>query len=193
MLFFVGECSITVKLNLMSTAFRNKAIFLDRDGTLIDARIENNQLRTINNISDLRIKKDARKTLKTLKHRGYKLILITNQPDVYYGIISKNFVRVINHILKIYLNLDLIKVTYVPEHIDSFRYKPNPGMLYEARDELDLDFSKSYVVGDRWRDVNAGINVGSKTIHLKSQSIEPLKNLPDYTILELKEILNIAK
>lgn len=177
----------------MSPSFGNKAIFFDRDGTLIDARIDNNRLRAINHFTDFRIKRGARKTLKTLKHRGYKLILITNQPDVYYGNISKNFVRVINHFLKIYLNLDLIKVTYFPEHINSFRYKPNPGMLYEARDELDVDFSKSYVVGDRWRDINAGVNVGSKTIHLKSHKIEPLKNLPDYTILELKEILNIVK
>jgi len=90
-----------------------------------------------------------------------------------------------------HLELDLVKVVYQTEVKEPDRYKPAPGMLFEARDELNIDLENSFIVGDRWRDIDAGINAGCKTILLKSQTIENMKSKPDFEIDSLTELLNI--
>lgn len=66
-----------------------------------------------------------------------------------------------------------------------------PGMLIEAAAELDLDLENSFMVGDRWRDIDAGKNAGCRTILLKSQSLEPIRQKPDFEINELSELLQL--
>ncbi len=127
-----------------------------------------------------------------LKRRGFKLILVTNQPDVSRGIVTKFFVDNINNFLKDHLELDLIKVVYQIEENEPKRYKPAPGMLFEAGAELDIDLESSFMVGDRWRDIDAGRNANCKTILLKSQTIENMKSKPDFEIESLTELLNIV-
>lgn len=170
---------------------KNRAIFFDRDGTLIESKISSGQLVAISDISELKIKKGTRSVLLTLKNRGYKLILITNQPDVSRNVISHFFVDNINNFLKVHLDLDLIKVVYEIEENDPKRYKPSPGMLLEAAFELDLDLKNSFMVGDRWRDIDAGKNAGCTTILLKSQNIESIRQKPDFEIHELSELLQL--
>jgi D-glycero-D-manno-heptose 1,7-bisphosphate phosphatase len=134
---------------------------------------------------------DARKILLELKSRGFKLVLVTNQPDVSRGVITKFFVDTINNFLQVHLDLDLIKVVYEVEENDPKRYKPAPGMLLEAAVELNLDLKNSFMVGDRWRDIEAGKNAGCTTILLKSQHIEPIRQKPDFEIHELSELLQL--
>ena len=126
-----------------------------------------------------------------LKSRGFKLVLVTNQPDVSRGYITKFFVDNINNFLQVHLDLDLIKVVYEVEENDPKRYKPAPGMILEAAVELDLDLKNSFMVGDRWRDIDAGKNAGCTTILLKSQNIEPIRQKPDFEIHELYELLQL--
>ena len=142
-------------------------------------------------ISDFELTSGARKILLELKNRGFKLILVTNQPDVSSGYVTKFFVDSINSFLKDHLELDLIKVVYQTEVEEPDRYKPAPGMLFEARDELNIDLENSFMVGDRWRDIDAGSNAGCKTILLKSQTIENMKSKPDFEIDSLTELLDI--
>ena len=172
-------------------AISNKAIFFDRDGTLIKSRIIDGKLLAFRDIFDFNIATDARKILLELKSRGYKLILVTNQPDVSRGLVTKFFVDNINEFLKMHLELDLIKVVYQLEEDDPERYKPAPGMLLEAAAELDLDLEKSFMVGDRWRDIDAGKNANCKTVLINSQNIEVIRQIPDFEIDELAELLEI--
>lgn len=172
-------------------AISNRAIFFDRDGTLIKSRIIDGKLIAFRDICDFNIAADARKILLELKSRGYKLILVTNQPDVYRGLVTKFFVDNINEFLKMHLELDLIKVVYQLEEDDPERYKPAPGMLLEAAAELDLDLEKSFMVGDRWRDIDAGKNANCKTVLINSQNIEVIRQNPDFEIDELAELLEI--
>ena len=117
---------------------------------------------------------------------------MTNQPDVSRGYVTKFFVDNINNFLKDHLDLDLIKVEYQTERDEPKRYKPAPGMIFEASDELNIDLENSFMVGDRWRDIDAGKNAGCKTILLKSQIIEDIKSKPDFEIGSLTELLNIV-
>lgn len=169
----------------------NKAIFFDRDGTLIKSKTINGKLVAIRNIQDLEIFPDAEIVLSKIKIRGYKLVLITNQPDVSRGLTTKFFVEQVNSILKTHLSLDLVKVAFKSEKEDPFRYKPGIGMLLEASKELNIDLSKSFVVGDRWRDIEAGKNAGCKTILFRSQDIEVINTKPDFIINSLFEILDL--
>ena len=142
-------------------------------------------------ISEFEIFSEARKILLELKNRGFKLVLVTNQPDVSRGLVSKFFVDNINNFLVDHLELDLVKVAYKTEDEETDRYKPAPGMLFEASRELNLDLKSSFMVGDRWRDIDAGKNAGCKTILLKSQNLEKIKQKPDFEINELSELLQL--
>jgi D-glycero-D-manno-heptose 1,7-bisphosphate phosphatase len=169
----------------------NRAIFFDRDGTLIKSKIIDGKLKAFQDICDFELIADARKILLELKSRGFKLILATNQPDVSRGLVTKFFVDNVNNFLKVHLELDLIKVVYEIEQNDTKRYKPAPGMLLEAASELNLDLENSFIVGDRWRDIDAGKNAGCKTILIKSQNLEKIKQKPDFEINELSELLQL--
>ena len=116
---------------------------------------------------------------------------MTNQPDVSRGLVTKFFVDNINDFLKMHLEFDLIKVVYQLEEDEPERYKPGPGMLLEAAAELDLDLEKSFMVGDRWRDIDAGKNANCKTVLINSQNIEVIRQNPDFEIDELAELLKI--
>jgi len=145
----------------------------------------------LRDIYDFELISGARKILLELKNRGFKLILVTNQPDVSRGLVTKFFVDNINNFLMEHLELDLIKVVYKTEGEEPDRYKPAPGMIFEACNELNLDLENSFMVGDRWRDIDAGKNANCKTILLKSQTIENMKSKPDFEIESLTELLNI--
>ena len=158
---------------------------------MIKSKIINGKLIAIQEIYDFGVIADARKILLELKSRGFKLVLVTNQPDDSTGIVTKFFVDNINNFLKVHLDLDLIKVVYEVEENDPKRYKPAPGMILEAASELDLDLENSFMVGDRWRDIEAGKNAGCKTILLKSQYVEAIRQKPDFEIHELSGLLQL--
>jgi D-glycero-D-manno-heptose 1,7-bisphosphate phosphatase len=84
----------------------NRAIFFDRDGTLIQSKTLNNKLIAFRDIRDFKLAFGARKILLELKSRGFKLILVTNQPDVLKGYVTKFFVDNINNFLMDRLDLD---------------------------------------------------------------------------------------
>ena len=128
-----------------------------------------------------------------LKQRGYKLIIVTNQPDVGLGKVPKSFLKYVNDFLECHLELDLVKVAFGSEDEEPQRYKPGPGMLIEASRELNIDLKNSYMVGDRWRDLGAGINAGCKTILMETQSVEDIKFKPDYRVTNLNDLLKIIK
>ena len=170
---------------------KNKAVFFDRDGTLIHSLYERGRPIAIRDFSQFKWKSDAVDVLFQIKARGYKTVLITNQPDVEKGIISQEFVDKINLNLKEKLGLDLVKVTYRSESSDPYNYKPNPGLVLDAGRVLNIDFQVSFFIGDRWRDIEAGINVGCQTILLESESHEKITKEPDFKVRNLLELLNI--
>ena len=145
----------------------------------------------IRSISDLEVVHNARNILLQLKNLGFKLILVTNQPDVTKGIVTKFFVDNINDFLAAHLELDSVKVCYDLETVNPNRYKPGPEMLMEAASELVVDLSESFIVGDRWRDIQDGKNAGCKTILIENSHVESINIIPDYKIKNLDELLNI--
>ena len=149
-------------------AKRFRAVFLDRDGVVNRAVIRDGKPFPPANLEELEITPGTESALQDLKKRGFKLIIVTNQPDVARGLTSQAAVEKINQVLATSLPLDDVFVCYHSDENNCDCRKPKPGMLLEAAQKHNIDLSRSYMVGDRWRDVDAGHNAGCKTILVDS-------------------------
>jgi D-glycero-D-manno-heptose 1,7-bisphosphate phosphatase len=102
--------------------------------------------------------------IAVLKAAGFRTIVVTNQPDVGAGRQTRHAVECIHRYLREQLALDDIRVCY---HVDGDACacrKPKPGMLLGAAAEWCVDLSRSFMVGDRWRDIDAGRAAGCRTV-----------------------------
>ena len=168
-----------------------KAVFFDRDGTLIKTFVKKNKPLAINNIKDLKLFNNAKFVIDRLS-KNYKIFIITNQPDVARGLNSKKNVIEINSKLKKLLSLNKIYTSYSSNDENYFR-KPNPGMILKAKKEFNLNLKKSYVIGDREKDIIAGAKAGCKTILIKKSYNNHKTIKCSHLINKLKDILRIIK
>ena len=115
-------------------------------------------------VDELKIVEGAAEALRDLKQAGFLLIVVTNQPDISRGTRSRATVDAIHQALREALPLDDF---FVCPHDDCDQCdcrKPQPGLLLLAAEKYDVDMSRSFMVGDRWRDVEAGANAGCPTV-----------------------------
>lgn len=181
----------------------NKAVFLDRDNTLIE------DPGYISHPDQVKLLEGVPEALCQLRRMDYKLVVVSNQSAVARGIITEEVLSQIHERLEELLarqGAALDKIYYCPFHPDGAipRYrkenswrKPAPGMLLAAAEELDIDLTDSWLIGDSARDIDAGKSAGCKTILIKnsahSRTIEPGVTSPDYTAVNIKEVANIIK
>ncbi len=181
----------------------NKAIFLDRDDTLIE------DPGYINDPDQVVLLDGAAKALIELRNMGYKLIVVSNQAAVAHGIVTEKLLGQIHDRLNQLLaekNAPLDRIYYCPYHpegaVQKYRKesnsrKPNPGMLLTAADEMDIDLARSWVIGNSGSDVQAGQRAGCKTILITHPShykhSESAHAEPDYKAINITEAVNIVK
>lgn len=170
----------------MST--KPKAAFFDRDGVI------NRDVGYLYRIEDLRFLEGAREALAYLAGLGYKIIIVTNQSGIargYYTVadMEKLHAYMIREIEAAGGRVD--RIYYCPHHkegkvreyaIDCQCRKPKPGMVLRALEEFDLDVSKSFLIGDSVRDIEAAESAGIKGFLFKGGS------LLDFTRKVLKEM-----
>jgi len=180
-----------------------KAVFLDRDNTLI------HDPGYINDPDQVKLIEGAPEALVELKAMGYKLVVVTNQSGVARGIVTEKVLGKIHDRLRHLLaekGASLDRIYYCPYHTDGVieKYrkqsdwrKPNPGMLLAAAEEMDIDLSESWMVGNGYDDVEAGARAGCKTILINQppsrRSPEPAPVKADYSAVNIKEAVNIIK
>jgi D-sedoheptulose 7-phosphate isomerase len=143
-----------------------RAVFLDRDGVLNKAAMRDGKPYPPANAAELELAPEAEKALGELKAQGFKLLVVTNQPDVAKGITTREVVEGINAKLASVLPVDQILVCYHADGDNCDCRKPKPGMLLQAARLHNIDLAESFMVGDRWRDVEAGQNAGCRTIFI---------------------------
>jgi len=181
----------------------DKAIFLDRDDTLIE------DPGFINHPDQVKLLDGLAEPLIELKALGYKLIVASNQSGVARGIVSEKNLGQIHDRLKQLLSesgVNLDGIYYCPYHPDGVvpKYrkdsdwrKPNPGMLLAAADEMNIDLSKSWLLGNSDRDIEAGLKAGCQTILINQSPhqklTEPGRSNPDYKAVNMREAANIIK
>ncbi len=159
----------------------NKAIFLDRDGTVIE------EGHYISEVEQLTLIKGAAAALKRLNEAGYLLVIVTNQAGVARGYFDEERVELLNRELGLTLSGKDIEITgfkYCPHHPEhtgpcSCR-KPEPGMLLDAAKELEIDLAASWMVGDKVADIGAGVKAGCRTALVKTgYGAQAINELPE--------------
>jgi D-glycero-D-manno-heptose 1,7-bisphosphate phosphatase len=162
-----------------------RAVFLDRDGVLNRAIVRDGKPYPPATLEEFEILPGITEALRKLSAAGFLLIVATNQPDVARGLQRREIVEAMHRRLREALPLDDIKVCYEVDGPTSTCYKPRPGMLLAAALDHRIDLARSYVVGDRWRDVGAGKAVGCFTIFIDRGYNEPLTERPDAVSADL--------
>jgi D-glycero-D-manno-heptose 1,7-bisphosphate phosphatase len=140
------------------------AVFLDRDGVLNEAVVLNGKPYPPRDPSELVITTGAVAALEELKRAGFLLIAVTNQPDIARGKASRADIDRINARLAAILPLDAIEVCAHDDNEQCDCRKPEPGMILRAGARFGVDLAGSFMVGDRWRDIEAGRRAGCCTV-----------------------------
>ena len=137
------------------------------------------------------------KVIKALRDAEFKIIVTTNQPDVATGKQEKSVVEAMNRSLQAALAIDSFKVCYHVDEDGCECRKPKSGMLTEAAAEWSIDLARSFMVGDRGRDIAAGQAAGCKTLFIDYGYREPSPENPDFVVGSLVEagqiILGLAQ
>jgi len=137
-----------------------RAVFLDRDGVLNRAIVRDGSPYPPAGIAEIELLPGTREACAALRAASYLLIVVTNQPDIARGKQNRETVDALNGWLQRELELDQIRVCPHDDRDACPCRKPAPGMLLEAARQLNIDLAASFMVGDRWRDVEAGKRAG---------------------------------
>jgi D-glycero-D-manno-heptose 1,7-bisphosphate phosphatase len=162
-----------------------RAVFLDRDGVLARVILRNGRPSAPTVLEEFEIDREAVAVLPTLRAAGFLLIVVTNQPDVARGCVRREVVEAMHRLLQATLPLDDVKVCWEVDSPANMRYKPKPGLLLEAAREHGIDLGRSFMVGDRWRDVGAGRAAGCFTVLIDRAYAEPMTETPDAVCADL--------
>jgi len=168
----------------------SRAVFLDRDGVLNRAILRDGIPCPPRTLQELEIVPGAATGLAKLKQRGFLVLVTTNQPDVSRGTQARQVVEAINERLCSELPLDDLFICYHDDHDRCDCRKPRPGLFTRAASRYGLNLRGSYVVGDRWRDVEAGANAGCKTVLIDFHYDEqPSRRSPEVSVSSLPEAI----
>ena len=129
--------------------------------------------------------------MRRLKQAGFALAVVTNQPDVGHGRISRADVEAMHEIMARELPLDSVKACYHRQTDNCDCRKPKAGMLFAAADELGVDLGRSFMVGDRGSDVDAGRAAGCTTVFIDLDYDEPRPHAPDYIVRSVAEAADV--
>jgi D-glycero-D-manno-heptose 1,7-bisphosphate phosphatase len=164
-----------------------RAVFLDRDGVINRALERDGKPYPSASLSEFEIFPEVPEACRRLKQAGFLLVVATNQPDVGRGTLKRETVEIIHAEMCRRLPIDRIEVCYHPGKglSDCECRKPKPGMLLRAARELGIDLTQSWMVGDRWRDVDCGHAAGCRTIFIDRGYDEELKQRPDFRVKNL--------
>jgi D-glycero-D-manno-heptose 1,7-bisphosphate phosphatase len=146
-------------------ALSRRAVFLDRDGVINRAIVRDGKPYPPGSLEELEIVDGCAEALSALKERGLLLIVVTNQPDVARGKQSREAVERMHKALEAALPIDEILTCF---HDDNDKFcdcrKPKPGLLLRAAQKYALELSDSFLIGDRWRDIDAAHAAGCRAV-----------------------------
>jgi D-glycero-D-manno-heptose 1,7-bisphosphate phosphatase len=144
----------------------NAAVFLDRDGVINHAPVRSGKPYPPRSPDEVLILPGVATALADLRAAGYRLVVVTNQPDVARGTLSRSAVDAIHAQIGQQLPIDLFCTCFHDDADACDCRKPKPGLLLDAARTLDIHLAASYMVGDRWRDTEAGLAAGCRTVFI---------------------------
>jgi D,D-heptose 1,7-bisphosphate phosphatase len=182
---------------------RQKAVFIDRDGTINEVN------GFVTKPEDLVLIEGAAEAIRSINQSGYLAIVITNQPVIARGEVSFEELELIHNKLETDLGKSgafLEDIFFCPHHpdkgfpgeqveykIDCTCRKPKPGMILQAAAKYNIDLSQSYMVGDSWRDVGAGIAAGCTPVWLTDNYAGKTENVDGREVLRFSNLKEFVK
>jgi len=163
----------------------NRAVFLDRDGTIAK------DVHYCRRPEDFVLFTDAARVIKLLNNRGFKVIIITNQSGIAHGYLSEETLGEIHKKMKEELGREGARIDgiyYCPHHPDANCgcRKPKPSLILQATRDFNIDLKHSFVVGDRQKDIELGKAVGCRTILVGALPLTNHKRaVPDAIVSDL--------
>jgi D-glycero-D-manno-heptose 1,7-bisphosphate phosphatase len=169
-----------------------RAVFLDRDGVINRPVVRDSKPYPPASVGEFEFLPGVIEACTQLKTAGFLLIVATNQPDVGRGTQRQEDVEAMHSKMCAALPLDRVEVCYDPGQGQPSEFrKPAPGMLLRAAGALDIDLPQSWMIGDRWRDIDCGAAAGCRTIFIDYGYDEKLRAQPDYRAASLLESVPI--
>lgn len=164
------------------------AVFLDRDGVLNEAVIHDGKPYPPKSVTEIKLVSGASAAVQMLKSLGFYIFVVTNQPDIRRGMQDREVVDAINNALSEFLPVDSFLVCPHDDEDRCLCRKPLPGLLLSAARDANIDLGSSFMVGDRWRDIQAGQAAGVRTVFIDYSYHERRPDPPaDITVLSVLE------
>ena len=178
---------------MVRTSSLRPAVFLDRDGVINRALIRDGKPHPPPSVDEFEILPGVAEACAKLKQAGYLLVVATNQPDVGRGTLKREIVEAMHEHMQGVLPIDRVEVCYHPGKgaSECDCRKPRPGMLLRAAKELNIDLTRSFMIGDRWRDIDCGHAAGVTTILIDYNYAEPLRQAPHHRVGSLMDAANL--
>jgi len=139
-----------------------RAVFLDRDGVVNRAFVRNGVPVSPQSLNEVEILPGVKESILLLHQHSFDIVIVTNQPDVARGLVTRDSVTKINELLKLDLGINHFYTCFHDDLDNCNCRKPEPGLILKAAHDLAIDVSRSSLVGDRWRDIAAGQSAGCK-------------------------------
>jgi D-glycero-D-manno-heptose 1,7-bisphosphate phosphatase len=165
----------------------NRAVFLDRDGVITRAYVRDGKPFAPTTLEQFQLLPGVVNAIAALKNAGFRVIVVTNQPDVGAGIVAREVVEAMNARIRQECRVDDVRVCYHTEADGCACRKPRPGLLVDAARDWSVDLRRSYMVGDRWRDIGAGLAAGCRTVWIDCHYAETNAENPDIVVKSLAE------
>jgi len=169
----------------------NRAVFLDRDGVINQALVRNGLPFSPANAAEFRWVEGIHAVSQQIVSSGFDIFCVTNQPDVGRGLQERAVVEVLHQMVQDELPIKKIYVCYHDSASQCDCRKPKPGLLLQAAEEFELELAKSWLVGDRWKDIDAGNAAGCRTIFLDYDYDEKLRSPPNHVIGSIHEVAGL--
>jgi len=174
---------------------KRRAVFLDRDGVINKPVVREGRPYPPAEVKDFELYEDVVAGCAQLKAIGYLLVVVTNQPDVARGAQTRATVDVMHR--KMLDALPQIARIEVCWHAGAAWAdpcdcrKPQPGMVLRAAKALNIDLTQSFLIGDRWRDVDCGHGAGCRTVFVDRNYSEALRQPPNWTVQSFAQAVEV--
>ena len=169
-----------------------KAVFLDRDGVLNKSIVKKGLPFPPKALDEVEIPDGVKEGLENLKKMGFVTIVVTNQPDVARKKTTKKNVININNFLKNRLKLDHFICCFHDDIDECSCRKPKHGMIDIAKNKWNINLKKSFLVGDRWKDIVCGNNAGLTTLLINYGYNEKFVE-PNFKCKNFNQVVEIIK
>lgn len=170
-----------------------KAIFLDRDGVINANMVRDGRPYAPTRIEDFILLSGVPEAVAALRDAGFLIIVVTNQPDIATGKQTRATVDLMHKFMRQRVPLDDIEVCSHVALDNCDCRKPKPGMLLSAAKKHDIVLEQSWMIGDRWSDVEAGRAAGCRTVFVDyGYPADPRPDRPDFVVGSLAEAVPIV-